>query len=208
MKEIFLVRHARQDITAFNLDVPLSEKGHLQAELLKQRLKNESFDKLYSSTLIRAVETIDIVNENWKKPVERRAELNEIDYGRLTSEPLSVKETTYKDFFTRLEKREEDIPFPGGESSRMVWERAKVVFSEIEESPYKRILIVTHGGTIRSLLCGLLSLPFSKRLVFSKHLENTSMTKLLYDEERGLYYLEWLNDHRHLLGHPELFREM
>lgn len=208
MKEIFLIRHARQDIRVFNEDVPLSERGIRQAELLKKRFEGESFDKFYSSTLKRAVETADIINEDRHMTIERRPELNEIDYGDLTNEPLSVKNDKYKDFFSRLESRFDDIPFPGGENTRMAYERAEAVFKEIEMSRYKRILIITHGGLIRSLLCGLLDLPTNRRLVFSKHLENTSMTKLLYDEESSLYYLETLNDHQHLIGHKELFREL
>lgn len=208
MKEIFLIRHARQNITAFNEDVPLSKKGIEQAELLEKRLRNEKFDKFYSSALLRAVETADIINRPHSLDIERRAELNEIDYGVLTSLPLSVKEKEYREFFKALEKREEDIPFPGGENSEDVFRRTSIVFREIEESPYERILIVTHGGAMRATLCGLLHLPFSRRLVFSKHLENTGITKLLYDEESRLYYLETLNDHQHLLSRPELLREL
>lgn len=208
MKEIYLVRHGRQDIKAFNEDVSLSEKGIRQARLLRDRLKTESYDKFYSSTLKRAVETADILNENWHMPIERREELGEIDYGVLTSEPLSVKTGEYREFFDELEKRKKDLPFPSGENSEMVWKRAQAVFHEIEESSYRRILIVCHGGMIRACLCGLMDLPFTKRLVFSKHLENTSMTKLLYDEEKKIWYLEILNDHHHLSGHNDLLREL
>lgn len=208
MKEIYLIRHGRQDIKAFNEDVPLSPAGIRQAELLRERLRDEHYDAFYSSTLRRAVETADILNENWHMDIRRKEALGEIDYGLLTSEPLSVKSGSYSAFFSRLEKRKEDLPFPGGENSEMVWLRVRPVFREIEESPSDRILVVCHGGMIRASLCGLLDLPFSKRLVFSKHLENTSITKLIYDEETKLYYLETLNDHQHLVGHRELFREL
>ncbi len=207
MKEIYLIRHGRQDIKAFNEDVPLSDKGRKQAYLLKEYLKDETADKLYSSTLQRALETAAIINENWHLDIEKREELKEIDYGELTSLPLSAKDGEYKTFFDELEKRESDLPFPGGEKSEEVWNRAKVVFREIEESPYEKIYIVCHGGMTRATLLGLLGLPFTKRLIFSKHLENTSITKLLYDEKSKLYYLETLNDHTHLKGHSELFRE-
>lgn len=208
MKEIYLIRHGRQDIKAFNEDVPLSPRGIRQAELLRDRLKDEVFDALYSSTLKRALETAEILNENRHMHIEKREGLGEIDYGVLTSEPLSVKTGSYSAFFSELEKRKHDLPFPGGENSEMVWQRARPVFREMEESNAECILVVCHGGMIRASLCGLLGLPFSKRLVFSKHLENTSITKLLYDEEKKLYYLETLNDHQHLIGHKELFREL
>ncbi len=207
MKEIYLIRHARQNITAFNLDVPLSEKGIKQAELLEKRLSGLELDKIYSSTLTRAIETADIINRKKKMEIERRSELNEIDYGELTSLPLSVKDNEYKEFFSKLERREEDIPFPKGENSESVFKRTSRVFREIEKSKYEHILIVTHGGAIRASLCGLLNLPFARRLIFSKHLENTSITKLLFDEKSRLYYLETLNDHQHLISRPELLRE-
>lgn len=196
MKEIYLIRHGRQDIKAFNEDVPLSPAGIRQAELLRERLRDEHYDAFYSSTLKRAVETADILNENWHMDIRRREGLGEIDYGLLTSEPLSVKKGSYSTFFSRLEKREEDLPFPGGENSEMVWLRARPVFRKVEESPLIRILVVCHSD--------LPDLPFSKRLAFSKHLENTGVTKLLYDEETKLYYPEPLNDHQHLVGHREL----
>ena len=68
--------------------------------------------------------------------------------------------------------------------------RARIVFDEIEKSPYENILIVCHGGLIRSVISGLLDLPFSARFAFSKYLENTSISSLLYDENSKLYYLE------------------
>ena len=206
MKRIYLVRHGKQDTLLFNADASLSGIGIKQAELLQERLKDCSFDKIYSSTLKRAVETSDILNRNWNMPIERRAELCEIDYGFFTGIPIASSEKENKTFFERLYSRNEDLAFPEGENGEMAYKRAKIVFDEIEKSPYENILIVCHGGLIRSVICGLLDLPFSARFAFSKYLENTSISSLLYKEDSRLYYLESLNDYTHLKPFKELLR--
>lgn len=207
MKRITLIRHGKQDTDLFNADCSLSDIGRQQALLLKERLREKSFDKIYSSTLKRAIETSDILNENWNKEIERRKELNEIDYGLFTGIPILSQKNENKDFFTRLNSRKEDLSFPEGENGEMAYRRALPVFKEIEESKYNSILIVAHGGLIRALIAGLLSLPFSYRFAFSKYLENTSITELLYDENTNLYFLESLNDSDHLKGRDDLRRK-
>ena len=60
---IYLIRHGRQNSPLCNVNVPLSDAGRRQAELLGERLKKESIDAVWSSDLIRARETADIINE-------------------------------------------------------------------------------------------------------------------------------------------------
>ena len=206
MKRILIVRHGVQDTSLFNADAPLSGKGRRQAELLRDSLCKEKFDLFYSSTLIRAVETADILNENWNMEIRRRPEINEMDWGDFTGRDIETARRENKDFFSRYAMRYEDLPYPGGECGEDAFRRARPVFREIEESSAESILMVAHGGLLRSVLAGLLGVPFRNKLVFSKYLENTSVTELLYDEARKLYYIERLNDHHHLDGHPELQR--
>ena len=51
---IYLIRHGRQNSPLCNVNVPLSDAGRRQAELLGKRLKKESIDAVWSSDLIRA----------------------------------------------------------------------------------------------------------------------------------------------------------
>lgn len=206
MKHIYLIRHGRQNAKECNVDVPLSPEGRIQAELLRDRLASFSFDKFYSSTLIRACETADIVNEKQKMDIERRSELNEIDWGDLTGQSIKEMYVEHGDFLFRRSLREQDMRFPGGENGEDVFRRAKVVFDEIAESPFRSILIVTHGGLIRAMIGGLLGIPFRFDLAFGKMLENTGITEFAFDEKTGMYTLERLNDASHLETHPELSR--
>ena len=50
----YLIRHGRQNSPLCNVNVPLSDAGRRQAELLGERLKKESIDAVWSSDLIRA----------------------------------------------------------------------------------------------------------------------------------------------------------
>ena len=206
-KQIIFIRHGQQNSKLCNVDVPLSDKGVAQAELLKERLsKEEPFDSFYTSVLSRAVETGDIINQALKMDIIRRASLNEIDWGILAGRsddemkalaPLFLKERVF---------RLEDTPFPQGESGEQAYLRAVPVLKEIATSSAKRILIVSHGGLIRALISGLLGLPFKDKLAFSSTLENTSITEFRYNTETELYTLERLNDYAHLAQHPELLR--
>ena len=206
MKHIYLIRHGRQDARDCNVNVELSKEGRAQASLLSERLATWHFDKMYSSVLIRAVETSDIINEHHHMDIERRPELNEIDWGDLTGMTIPDMYAEYDEFLKRRSRHDEDLRFPGGENCEDVCRRAVPVFREIERSDYESILIVTHGGAIRSLIAGLLGLKYSDYLAFGKVLENTSITELGYNEELGIYTLERLNDYAHLDGHPELCR--
>ena len=207
MKHIYLIRHGKQDTDLFNEDADLSIVGTRQAELLREYLADYSFDKIYSSVLKRAVQTSDILNSNWNLEIERRAELNEMDWGDFTFCDIVSTTEANKAFFDRMTAGDEDIPYPNGENGEMAFRRALPVFKEIEKSHYESIMIVCHGGLIRSLLSGLLDIPFAKKIIFSKYLENTSVTELLFDENRNIYTLERLNDFTHLKGYPELQRK-
>ena len=57
MKDIFLIRHGRQDSKLCNVNVGLSEAGREQARLLGERLRTYGIEKMYASELSRAVET-------------------------------------------------------------------------------------------------------------------------------------------------------
>ena len=64
---IYLIRHARQNSTDCNVNVPLSAEGRKQAELLGKRMNKYKIDALYSSDLIRAVETAKIAFKDRKE---------------------------------------------------------------------------------------------------------------------------------------------
>ena len=64
--KIYLIRHGRQCSRLCNVNVDLAKEGYLQARLLGRRLEKAGIEAVYSSHLLRAVETADTANEIWQ----------------------------------------------------------------------------------------------------------------------------------------------
>jgi broad specificity phosphatase PhoE len=207
MVNLYLIRHGRQNSTLCNVDVELSTEGRVQAELLRNRLMHYDIDALYSSNLIRARQTAEIMNEVLKLPHEIREELREISFGDLEGNSDEYNDEHFHEFKEEQKKLLDDIPYPGGENGTSVYERAMPVIQEIVQSGKKNILVVTHGGTIRVLLAALFGRNQAKRFLFGVSLENTGITQLIYNPRNDRFYLERFNDFAHLEGHPELHRK-
>lgn len=90
----------------------------------------------------------------------------------------------------------EDIPYPNGENGMDVWMRCKNEIDSILESNYNRIAIVCHGGTIRSIICGILNIPQQKRFYYGFPIENCSISIILYKSNE--FYLHTFNDYYHI----------
>ena len=232
---IYLIRHGRQNSSDCNVNVPLSKEGQMQAELLGKRMKRYPVDALYTSDLIRAVETGQIafsVRHDLFSDIQIRKGLAEVVFGDLTGEKDPVVKEYYKEYYQKqlsLFKNKKNRPtgsalakvntyvgeffvpiqemhYPNGENGEMVLERLLPVVKEWIEKPYQNIAVVSHGGLIRILLCALFGGDFAKRLQFGGSLENCSITELYYDESKKGFYLNRFNDYAHLEERPELLR--
>lgn len=206
MINIFLIRHGRQNSPLCNVDVELSPEGRHQAELLRDRLKNYDIDAIYSSNLIRARQTAQIINQAFKLPHEIREDIREISFGLMEGKSDEYIEEHFHDFKVEQKTLSKDLPYPGGENGADVKERAMPIIREIARSGNKNIVVVTHGGVIRSLLAELIGRNQASRFLFAVSLENTGITQLIYHPKEDRFYLERFNDYAHLEEYPELHR--
>lgn len=214
--KIFLIRHARQESPLCNVNVSLANEGLIQSELLGERLKMYNLDIVYSSNLIRAKETAEIIRKKVgiKRDVDgefENSDLRETDFGELTGLKDEVIKVKYKDYIDGREYAVDDIRIPGGENGRQVFERMNKaiedIINECIKNNYKNVAVVTHGGAIRCYLAGLLGMPVGKRFSIAKIMENCSITQVNYNLELKNYSIERINDYAHLEGHRELLRE-
>lgn len=157
--KLFLIRHARQNSPLCNVNVPLADEGFIQSMLLGQRLREYHIDKVYSSDLIRAVMTADIIRceingkMNRGNPVSdihtidhskilkeiselnnkdcEYEELRETDFGELTGLPDSVLQVKYADYFAARDLKLEDLRIPGGENGEEVYFRMNRAMNSI-----------------------------------------------------------------------------
>lgn len=201
---IYLIRHGRQNSRLCNVDVELAREGRRQAELLGKRLERYKIDGLYSSHLIRARQTAEIINKYIYQEHIIRENISESSFGELEGKSNDYIYEYYAEFKKEQMKLEEDIPYPGGENGRDVYARAILTIDEIIHSDKENVVVVTHGGVIRALMAGLLGMDMSKKLLFGQALENTSITQFYYNKEQKRFYLQRFNDYGHLEGEDDL----
>ncbi len=158
MKNIYLMRHAQSQanakkIIAGHLDFPLSETGHKEA--LDAAIKfQEPIDVIFTSTLVRTIQTAAPFVAKFAIPLIPRAELMEHNLGRfagMTEQEMNAS----KDYEHDKSARWDWFPPGGGESYKQVAERLSVFFSDLEKSHFNSALVVTHAIALR-LIKGIL----------------------------------------------------
>ena len=146
---LYLVRHGETD---WNLqrriqgstDIPLNDTGREQAAATGRLLARREWDAIYSSPLSRAMETGELIAREVGLPGPIPvATLVERNYGE--AEGLSDPE------LSRRFPAGSDVP--GRESREEVVARVFPALMELaEEHPDEAVLVVSHGGVIRSIL--------------------------------------------------------
>lgn len=157
-----MVRHGQSQWNLENRftgwkDVDITEQGRKEAQLAGKLLKEEVFEKAFTSTLKRAQHTLSIILEESTRrdlPVIISSALNERSYGQL--EGLNKLETAlkYGEQQVYIWRRSYDVAPPGGESLKDTADRVIVYFKE-QIAPLlqkgKNILVVAHGNSLRAL---------------------------------------------------------
>jgi alpha-ribazole phosphatase len=166
-KKLFLLRHGKIGFSGKYVgvkDVPLTPEGISQIKNLQKVLQGKNFYKIYSSPMQRCRQTCDILFPN--SVVTHRKNLKEINFGRW--EGLTFEEISSRDpkIVTEWANNLPDFTFPEGESVDSFTKRVHTIGTEIAEGQGDNVLIVSHGGVIRSLLCHFLGIAPQNYLLF------------------------------------------
>lgn len=147
-------------------DIPLSDEGRDMARAWGESLADNEFDLILTSTLQRAIETAEIINEHLKLPLHTDERLMEQDWGQWTGNDRAAMAAIKPAVDKAIRKGFEFRP-PDGESRDEVLMRACDALLEFsEQHPEARVLVVTHNGVLKCLtyaLSGLEFLPDEKR---------------------------------------------
>ncbi len=153
MVKFLFVRHGK---TAYNeqhllqgqTDIPLSETGRKEAEATRASLLSYQIDEIYTSPLLRARETAEIIAKGRDIPVYVEPAIIEMNYGDLEGK------CTYKSGLGKL-RRKYFTRFPNGENYFDVASRIYPFLKSVEEKhkdENKTILLVGHMGIFRVIL--------------------------------------------------------
>ena len=212
MITIYLIRHGE---TAWNkegryqgiTDVALNETGKAQAKACGQAMKEVPIDKIISSDLCRARYTAEAVRGDRDLEIQIDPRLRELNFGDWETKTFDQIESTWPGLIDQIYRRPDPVKVPHGESFQELQDRAwaavKDVIDECEDG--QTLLVVAHGGTLRTIICKLLHLPISYCWNFSQG--NTCINRIFYNgmDENDHNILNLLNDTKHV---DELNNEM
>jgi probable phosphoglycerate mutase len=152
---IVLARHGETDWNRDgriqgHLDPPLNERGRTQSRELADRLAAEELDAVYASDLRRAVETAEIVAGRKGLRVRIDPDLREGDMGSWSGLTATEIQARFPDAW---HERITGGQGHDGESREALSERILVSLGRISAAhPGGRVLVVCHGGVMRSTL--------------------------------------------------------
>lgn len=197
MKKIFLARHGQTDANVTftyqgHIDNHLNANGILQARKMANYFANMELSKIYTSDLVRTVETAQPTAESRNSEIVRISALKEISFGYwegLTYDEIKQKWPNDIDAFFN---KPADLKINGGESFREVQERAWESFQKIvaEHDDNSNVFIVSHGGTVRTILCAIMNLDLNEMWKIS--VDNAAISCILQLENRS--WIKNIND--------------
>lgn len=159
---IYLVRHGetnwnRERKVQGSADIPLNDYGIHLAEETAKGLKDVEFDIAYTSPLIRAKKTAEIILAGRDVPLFEEPAIQEMDFGAYegmccSGEHRAPESTEFNKFFTDTGHF---IPAEGGETVQELLERTGRFLKELAhktELAGKKVLVSTHGAAMTALL--------------------------------------------------------
>lgn len=169
---IVLIRHGETAGNAARIlqqpDIPLSERGHAQAERLARRLATEGITAILSSDMTRAAMTADHLSRATGLPIAYEPLLHERNFGDVRGR--SYAELDFDPFAP-------DYAPPNGESWGVFHARVDRAWKRVRAAAAAtsgHLAVVTHGLVCRSLAARHLALGESHEV--PERWENTSVT--------------------------------
>ncbi len=167
----YIIRHAEKEQGDFynpdlgHQDQPISKKGLADARKLSAYFKGQSVSTIFVSEYIRTNQTIKPVAQELNLSTHVDSRLNEIDNGVI--EALSAQEIqeNFPEIWSAFIERDRDFQFPEGESGAEALGRIKSFFEEMQQNK-DDIILVSHDGLMRLMMCHILDLEVYRRWDF------------------------------------------
>lgn len=177
-KQLYLVRHG--DIGCHgryigSSDPDLSPLGWQQMGGLAAAFRPRRVDAILCSPLRRCRQSLEALAVI--APVRFQDALREVDFGAWEGKSFTEIVASDDQSVAAWAAGASDFTFPGGESLALFYQRMVALWQSLMAAEEDSLLVVTHGGVIRHLLCLALALPWEKYLLFEISLGSlTSLT--------------------------------
>lgn len=193
MKEIYVFRHGETDWNKAgrmqgHADIPLNETGRQQAVVLREYFAKHPVEVFLCSDLGRAMETAEIARGALDVPIVHDARQRETHLGSVEGRTREEIASSHGDAFEKWVSFPDDwsFGFPGGETKQQHLDRVKgALIDFLSKTPYAKIGLSSHGGSMRRLLHSL-----RPDVLEPINVGNCFLYKLDYTHERGL----WVDD--------------
>lgn len=168
---LYLVRHGATDaneqrpyvLQGSGIDSPLSAAGREQVAAAGRLLSNLVVNHVYSSPLVRAMETAETIANHHGRPVHPVERLVECDVGQWEGMDWDSIMQEYAQEYRAFMEDPVENPYVGGESYGDVLNRAEPVIEELlQRHVGESIVIVAHNVVNRVYLARLLGLDLCR----------------------------------------------
>ena len=189
------------------LDFPLSDLGHEQAQALGKRwlAEGREFDAIVASPLSRARQTAGHVADSLGMAVDEDDLWMEQDFGALSEVSIAdfVKDPNRPKFFGPY-----DQSGGYGESRTQLYARATTAIQSLFRKPPGRYLIVSHGALLNMACYHILGLLPQANLEGPRIMfRNTAFAEFSYRRSAHRWQMLTINDHQHT-GREEIDLEL
>ncbi len=197
--KLTLVRHAQTDWNKIKklqgglTDNLLDEVGLSQAIRTSQKLKENYFDIIVTSPMLRAKQTANEINKNHKKNIIEDKRITERLYGKLEG-------SDYNKYKENMRKIHNDDSYELFEIERVedLQKRVKEFWDEFFKEHFgKNVLIVSHSGTLKVLLSFILDKSL-KEIRETYYKSNASISTIEFDENKKIKNII-IGDDKHLI---------
>ena len=196
--EFYFIRHGESQsnatpgfVAGADFDTPLTDRGFVQARRLGERLKREGrkFDRVYSSSLVRAVQTTETMLEAMGEGDRPFPRVDALVEQRMPGwRGLRVEEVHTPELVAYIRTKASHFVPPEGESYRMVqrrvsgWIEDEIVYNEevVASEQSLTVAVVGHGAATKCLMHYLMG--FDEGLIMRIALANCSITRFRFDK--------------------------
>jgi len=205
MGTAYLLRHGETDYHAKRrvlgrIDAGLNQRGHEQAARVKDFFADMSLAAVYCSPLRRCMETARPVAEEKGVEVQIMQGLMEVDMGEWDGRLIAELFAEDSDRVGKWMANPSSVSLPGGEDFAAVRSRVLAAMREISSRHPgdDRVLVVSHGGPIRGILCEALKMDLDDMFRVQIDLASISTVKFFDGSIPETALVTLVNDTYHL----------